>query len=202
MQTSDDDPVVIFARWKGYGDARGTEQPGQAHIYTMTTGTPVDLVAGAKVRLLAVYPTAYRLPEEAAKNESEHDVYDPHVVGRVTKRTDERSGEVVVTLENLCKENPVKRVEIRIPDRSTTARGGPECTKGVTGRAIVINMTQVLCMAERCWLGSKPESAFGQFRLAGAVDGRTVYAEKKRRKTADDVTMAIPVRRSKKIKYM
>lgn len=141
----DDDPIAIFARWQCNGDTLGAEQPGHAHIYTLIKGTTGRLVAGTMVRLPTVYPTAYCLPEEAIKNEREYDVYDSHIAGRVKKITVEKSGEVVVTMEHLCKNNPVGRVKVQIPGQGNLDWDGPEDEAGITGRAVVINMTQTCC---------------------------------------------------------
>ena len=103
-------PLDIFARWKEYGAQSLTRM--MTHVYTLQARPPRPLAVGMVLRILATSPVIYRVPGVLAQMQ---DTYDAHVVGRVTDISLSRDGWATVTIENECRVNPVKRVEVEVP---------------------------------------------------------------------------------------
>ena len=103
-------PVEIFARWKEYGAQSPTHR--MTHVYRLQARPPRPLAVGMEVRILATSPVAYRVPGVLSQMQ---DTYDAHVVGRVTDISLPKDGWAAVGIENECRVNPVKRVEVEVP---------------------------------------------------------------------------------------
>lgn len=215
----------LYGRWREYGEPKPTAGApvGKTHTYTLAMKPERPLEMGMKVRIVALYPKTYCSPEDAllpTGGPEEYAAYDPHLVGTIdVNRAVE--GKVVVRMENLCRANPVKRVELwMLPEEVGRAEGErrKENVKegeaneeeeewevvGRRGKAITIYDVDMTCRAEECELEDPErscEDSFGSFRLAGAVDGRTLYAEKRKAEgLTRDVTKETCTRR-KRLRY-
>ncbi|KAI0686480.1 hypothetical protein C8T65DRAFT_701071 [Cerioporus squamosus] len=106
--------LLLAARWKGasrtsYGGAQGELK----HVYDLTVMPDEPITIGRRVRILAVTPIAYALPQVPP---DQLDTYDPHIVGRVAEITRLEDGHSCARVMNQCKGNAVTEVELEYPD--------------------------------------------------------------------------------------
>ncbi len=102
------------------------------HEYRLEVRPTEAVVVGRRVKVLALAPMAYVLPDVPP---TQLDTYDPHVVGTVTsiKRIRESEGEIAtsaktyeIKIKNNCQNNMVEGIVLRAPEEMLLERQGSE----------------------------------------------------------------------------
>ncbi len=156
--------LLLIAKWTGHTNTapRG-KRKDLKHLYRLAIRPDEPITIGRRVRILAIAPITYSVPDVPT---NEYDTYDPHVTGVITAvwRSEDGAGNARVT--NICRSNEVREVELHFP---------PECgrARGAEGRAERANESDTVpkdfkadldiiacirpmpvwreCLGEMCW---------------------------------------------------
>ncbi len=156
-----DPTLLLIARWKGlFRDDHEVSNHVFKHEYVLAIRPSESITIGRRVRILAITPIAYRLPQSP---NGQYDTYDPHLVGWVAEmwRVDDERGRA--RLVNVCCGNAITEVVLDFPcARKALAATGKAGERGETLRESsergLEHLTSVrpmpvwrLCDAEACW---------------------------------------------------
>ncbi len=108
-------PIDLYARWGGFVENDPTDPEEfitKTHAYRVQIPPHIPLSLGIKIRVVALSPTRYCIPDAPADL---YDMYDPHVIGDITRVMGWKGDVVGLEVTNECKISPVRRARLELP---------------------------------------------------------------------------------------